>query len=62
MEHQVHDFWGAVASYAAAALALLGTHSSTLMAIGGAILLGARLVIELPKAIKTIKNLAGGKD
>lgn len=53
----MHDFWGACTSYGAAALALLGTHSSTLMTIGGALLLGARLVVEVPKAIKTIKGL-----
>lgn len=58
----MHDFWGAVTSYGAAALALLGTHSSALMAVGGAILLGARLVIEVPKAIKTIKTLTKGKE
>lgn len=61
MEHNVHDFWGAVATYSAAALALFTQNSSTLISIGGAVLLIARLVVEIPQAVRTIKTLLRGK-
>jgi hypothetical protein len=56
------EAWGTVLTYAAAAWALFTTHSGTLMTVGGLILLGARLVVEVPKAVNAIKGLRKPKE
>lgn len=58
----MNDFWGGVVSYAASGFALLTSHGNDILTIGGAVLLIARLVIEVPKAVKAAKGLFKKKD
>lgn len=53
---QTNDYMAAASSYVAALLALFVEHSNTLIQVLGFVLLIARLIKEVPAALRVIKG------
>lgn len=51
-----NEFWSAAQSYAAAMLALLMDHTHWIVSFLGFVLLVARLIVEVPRALRTLKT------
>lgn len=61
MNNDVQAFVAAVTTWSAAAIALMWAHQSEIMFGLGLVLMVARLVQELPKAIDSIKKWFGNE-